>query len=116
LFQAVFYVTIFEFNLNIVISKDKCVTNEKLTYNFEPKDSPVTIGRGDCKITLNYSSLSKKHCTICYNLYYNTWEIHDGFEDKKSTNGTWLLVNSKYEIKEDTFVKIDNNTFKISLV
>jgi len=116
LFQAVLCVTVFEFNLIVVITKDNGLTNEKITYHFDPKDSPVTIGRGDCKIKLNYSSLSKKHCTIYYNIYSNIWEIYDGFENKESTNGTWLLVNSKHEIKEDTLVKIDSRSFKISLV
>lgn len=112
-----------EFHLMVVILKDSSKNksnksvdvnnNDKLTYNFEPADSPVTIGRGDCKIKLSLSSLSKKHCTIVFNNIERCWEIEDGYDRRSSTNGTWLLINSKYEIEDETFVKISNNTFKI---
>ena len=32
--------------------------------------------------------------------------LHDGLKGKPSTNGTWLLLKSKYEISNTTYFKI----------
>jgi hypothetical protein len=109
----------------VIYSKEKEISNSSLSnfsnyisnrnvYYFKPKDSPITIGRYKCTITLDYSSLSKKQCSIVYNPEEMCWEIFDGFEEKPSTNGTWLTLNSKYDINDTTFVKIGNNVIKIN--
>lgn len=106
--------------LKIVIYPSCEHTNEKQIYFFESNshiDSPITIGRSKCSINLNFSFLSKKHCSIKYNKDINHWEIFDGADGKSSTNGTWLMINSKYEIQyESTIVKIGNNIIKISFI
>jgi predicted component of type VI protein secretion system len=63
---------------------------------------------------LEYSSLSKRHCVLEY--IENNWIIKDGYNGKNSTNGTWLWLNSKYELNEDTLVRVGSNVFKISIV
>lgn len=98
-------------NTNNQISKDN-----RTVYYFKSSDSPILIGRSKCTITLDYSFLSKKHCSIVFNKDENCWEISDGFSNRPSLNGTWLMVNSKYEINDRTFVKIGNNILKVNIV
>ena len=112
--QVVFSVNVIESSLNISIVKN-LKSDDKLTFSFEPKDSPISIGRGDCTIKLAHPSLSKLHCSIIFNKSSKCWEIRDGYGDRNSTNGTWLMINSKHEIDDETFVKIGNNTFRISV-
>lgn len=90
-------------------------SNNKI-YQFNPRDSPVTIGRNNCTINLNYSFLSKRHCVLSYNEHNKSWEIYDGYKGRPSTNGTWLTVNSKYEINHDIDLKIGNNIVRINMV
>jgi len=110
-------------NLKLVILKSSSKENSKMdkssdpiAYTLRPQDSPITIGRGNCLIKLNHSFLSKLHCTIVFNQSDKFWEISDGHQGRSSTNGTWVMMNSKYEISDETIVKISNNTFKISLI
>jgi len=91
-------------------------TNSNKIFYFKPADSPVTIGRSKCSISLDFSFLSKRHCQIVYNKIEGVWEIGDGYNGKSSTNGTWLLLNSKFEISDTTHVKIGSNVIKIGLI
>ena len=59
--------------------------------------------------------LSKKHTTLEYDNLQNNWIVRDGFERNFSLNGTWLLLNSRYELKEENFLKIGNNVIKIEM-
>jgi hypothetical protein len=96
---------------------DNDLTKAPQTFEFKPKDSPVTIGRHKCSVSLDYSVLSKKHCVINFDPEEKSWKIIDGYAGRASTNGTWLLINSKFEIREETtFFKVRDNIFKISLV
>jgi pSer/pThr/pTyr-binding forkhead associated (FHA) protein len=88
----------------------------KTNYNFSIKDSPIKLGRGKtCQVIIDSNFLSKKHSTVEYNKNSNLWEISDGNNSKRSLNGTWLLLDTKYEIIEDTFLKIGNNVIKIHI-
>jgi len=72
------------------------------------------LGRGkSCKIKIDSNFLSKHHTTIEYNNNSKFWEIKDGFESKSSLNGTWLLLDSKFELIDETFIKIGNHTIKL---
>lgn len=88
----------------------------KQKFDFTIKDSSIIIGRGKkSSVKIEASILSKQHCTINYNTDYKTWEIKDGFANKPSLNGTWLLLNSKYKLVEDSFIKIGNNVINITM-
>jgi hypothetical protein len=86
-------------------------------YLFQKDKSPVTIGRKQtCSIPIESTLLSKIHCSVIFNTTTNCWEIMDGSEGKPSTNGTWIWVNSKYELNEEvTLVKIRSSVIKIKL-
>lgn len=82
---------------------------------FDTTDSPITIGRNTTNtISLDDSFLSKNQCAFIYDKVYCVWKIIDGTESKRSTHGTWLLIDSKYEITGTTLVKISNSVFKIN--
>jgi hypothetical protein len=50
-----------------------------------------------------------------YDDYHNNWIIRDGFDRNFSLNGTWLLLNSRYLLKEENYLKIGNNVVKIDM-
>ena len=104
------------FKNNQISRTSTCDSTDKKVYLFNSEDSPITLGRQNCTINLNYSFLSKKNCTIQYNVEKNEWEILDGNEGKPSTNGTWLTVKSKYELNYDTEFKIGMNIIRINMV
>jgi hypothetical protein len=85
-------------------------------YIFNSEDSPITIGRQNCTVNLDFSFLSKRNCTILYNAEKKAWEIFDGNGGSPSTNGTWLTVKSKFEITNETDFKIGNNIMRIKMV
>ena len=76
----------------------------------------ITIGRNKlCSVQIISSILSKINTVIRYN--EDHWEIKDGHGGKGSTNGTWMLCDSRYELlnsREEDIIKIDNNIIKIS--
>jgi hypothetical protein len=56
------------------------------------------------------------HCNISYDYEKKTYTIKDGFNNKYSTNGTWLVVNDKIKIinnNYDEFIKIGKKILKI---
>lgn len=90
---------------------------QRIVYNFGKKDSPIVLGRGKSSaVRIESTFLSKKHTTIEYNKNLKLWQIRDGNEDKPSLNGTWLLLDTKYELKEECFIKIGTNVIKLSFV
>jgi hypothetical protein len=88
---------------------------EKNNCIFTPEDSPVIIGRTKSSLNIDSNSISKKHNTIEFNTEEKVWELSDGYDGKKSTNGTWLWISSKIEINQDTCIKMGPNIFMIKL-
>lgn len=88
---------------------------------FTTKDSPITIGRENCSITIDNKSISRTHSTLFYNKFNNKWYIVDGNgKDKMSTHGTWLIVDHKTKfqllnIEERYEVKICDKYFYIEM-
>jgi len=86
--------------------------NEK--YEFSIKDTPVTIGRIKCSVRINSTICSKKQATLEHN--EGNWYIYDGHGTKKSTNGTWLLLDRKFQLETDCYLKLGSNVFSINIV
>ena len=88
---------------------------------FTTKDSPITIGRENCSITIDNKNISRTHSTLFYNKFNNKWYIVDGNgKDKMSTHGTWLIVDHKTKfqllnIEERYEVKICDKYFYIEM-
>lgn len=90
------------------------IGENKINYNFTVGDSPIIFGRGkSCKVKIDSNFLSKKHTTVEFNKYSKIWEIRDGYDQNWSLNGTWLWLNTKYEINETIYLKIGTNIIKI---
>ncbi len=89
---------------------------EKVAYVFRKEESPVTIGRkSSCGIRIDSTLLSKEHCHLNYT-NENKWELKDGYNDRSSTNGTWLLIKKEFEITEETtYFKIGQDIIKATL-
>lgn len=101
-------------------------TLEKFSFSSDPNlvsdillpvdhNNQITIGRSKCSITVDENSLSKKHCTLYFCNERFCWIIKDGYDNKNSTNGTWLWVKHKLEINETTYIKITNSVIKIDI-
>ena len=85
--------------------------NEDKTFNFQKKDSPITIGRANCSINLNYSFISKKHSLIEFSEQYNKFY----YKDLMSTNGSVLILkeDDTLKIKGDMKFKLNDINFHI---
>ena len=86
--------------------------------SFNPKHSPVVIGRSpDCDVIIDDSMLSRFHCTIEFKQDKNKWFIVDGIYDKdkkgikKSTNGSWKYVFEDTKITDKMCFKANHNLF-----
>lgn len=87
---------------------------QKTNYSFSTQESPIILGRGkSCRVKIDSNFLSKKHTTVQYNKKTKNWEIQDGYEKHPSLNGTWLWLNTKYELKETTYIKVGNNIIRL---
>ena len=117
--DKVFHVEPGKNTIKIVIHNDlkKNKKGEKYTeYQFNSSAGEISIGRSEiCNIKLDETILSKVHCIFNYNEKKQTWMISDGNGERKSTNGTWLFCNSKYELTDKyTFAKIGKSVIEIS--
>ena len=85
--------------------------NEDKTFNSKKKDSPITIGRANCSINLNYSFISKKHSLIEFSEQYNKFY----YKDLMSTNGSVLILkeDDTLKIKGDMKFKLNDINFHI---
>ena len=84
--------------------------DEKLQkYTFEEKEAPIKIGRYNCTINIPKSSISNLHSIIDFsdNQFF--------YRDKKSTNGSILLVKEDdiLKIKGEMNFKLEDIPFKI---
>lgn len=43
------------------------------------------------------------------------WVIRDGFQDKESTNGTWLYLNEDCEVKTGMVFKSNQSFFEAKI-
>ena len=93
-----------------IINIEVEIENEKpKKYSYEQKDVPIKIGRDNCQINIQKPSISKVHSIINFSndrFYY---------KDKKSTNGSTLLLKEDdfIEIKGEMNFKLEDIPFKI---
>ena len=66
----------------------------------------------DCQIRFEDTSLSRYHCALHYE---KSWMIHDGEQEKPSTNGTWLFAEQFFEIFDGMTFKVGETLFRSQL-
>lgn len=55
------------------------------------KKSIILIGRSDsCDVQIKDKLLSRVQGTVTFDEKQNSWVIHDGYKNRKSTNGIWM--------------------------
>ena len=76
------------------------------------KNFMITIGRSQkCDISIGDMMLSKVQCSIEYNTKENLFYLHDGNEEKESTNGTWIYIVNPVQITNDFLFKAEHTLF-----
>jgi len=108
-------------NSTIVDTKD---SNEKFGDNFvlkefqikNNKNNIITIGRSQkCDIIIEDMMLSKVQCYIKYNSLNETFYLIDGYEEKESTNGTWVFIQTPIKITNNFLFKAEHTLFITTL-
>jgi hypothetical protein len=94
--------------INIEIEEEDTSNN---SFSFTENDTPITIGRGNCKINIQKPSISKNHGVIEFSKECNMFY----YKDCGSTNGSILLIkeNDSLKIKGEMNFKLENIPFKI---
>jgi predicted component of type VI protein secretion system len=68
-------------------------------FYFKPDNEVIKIGRSNnCDVAIEDAVLSKFQSSIKFNPEKECWVLEDGFNDKRSLNGTWLYLNDDYDI------------------
>lgn len=86
--------------------------------NEETKTKVFTKGHGKCirigrnrenEIVLENYAFSRIHTSFFFSKIDDSWFVQDGFEDKPSTNGTWLYLDWNWPIDNVTYFRIGTN-------
>ena len=85
--------------------------NGEQNFSFSEKNSPISIGRVNSSINLNYSFISKKHAIIEFSEENKKFF----FKDLNSTNGSILILkeDDSLKIKGDMKFKLNDINFHI---
>ena len=76
----------------------------------------IKIGRSkECDIILKGLAYSRIQTCLYYNEDENIWYIIDGFDGKKSMNGTWLFINFPLEINYDIKLRVGKNMLELNV-
>lgn len=99
--------------IKIKIKEHFGMTNEHI-FIYNRNNMPITIGRVNCTIIINNSSVSKLHATISYDEKKEEYYIIDN----NSTNGTQLILNDEksIDLNDKMMFYIGEKNFTIELV
>jgi hypothetical protein len=81
------------------------------THLFPETQTPISIGRTNCLLNINHSSVSKQHAIIEFSEGSKTFY----YKDLKSTNGTILIMkeDDSIKIKGEMKFKVEDVPFKL---
>jgi len=89
---------------------------ETKTKVFVKENKVVRIGRNkDNEIYLNNLAFSRVHTSLIYDEIEQAWGLQDGFDNKTSTNGTWIYLDFPWEINQNASFRFGNSLFLINL-
>lgn len=99
-----------------IIKYDKDPSNNKLFKFNSTTKSNITIGRSsDNDIIIKNSFISKYHIRIIFDNDACKWALIDGCSSKPSSQGSWVILNSKIQIDNNTEIKFNNHVLKFIL-
>jgi len=97
-----------------VFSVSKSEAPDLYCCQFENQE--IIIGRSpNCDIRVDDELLSKMQATILFDEQIHAWVLVDGYEGKKSTNGTWLYLNEEIPVKSGMLFKSNQTFFQASI-
>ena len=74
----------------------------------------VKIGRNkDNQVSLEGYAFSRIHTSFYYEEEVNEWYIRDGYDNKNSTNGTWIYLDWEWKVEDQVSFRIGANFLKI---
>lgn len=81
-------------------------------FYFKPDTEVIKIGRStNCEVIIEDAVLSKFQSHIFFDSEKECWLLQDGFNGKKSLNGTWLYLNEDFEMYEGMTFKANQTLF-----
>lgn len=82
---------------------------------FKDEGQEIIIGRTpNCDIRIDDKLLSKSQAHIKCN--DGMWTLNDGYNNKPSTNGTWLYLNEDFEMFDGMVFKANQTIFEVKLL
>jgi hypothetical protein len=86
-------------------------------FYFKPDTDVIKIGRSNnCDVVIEDAVLSKFQAHIYFNHEKECWCLEDGFNSKKSLNGTWLYLNDDFEIYDGMTFKANQTLFQANIL
>ena len=83
-------------------------------YNQDYTGKKIVVGRTpDCDIRINDKLLSKNQAHIVFSPDHTSWWLIDGYNNKASTNGTWLYLNEDFEMHNGMVFKANQTIFNV---
>jgi len=111
---------IFKIKVNKMNKKEVVIEygkNENLTqveFNCEKKKEFFIGRKQDSDIELRENEISREQAMIYYE--NDNWYIKDGGKEKPSGSGTWLFLDKRYEINNDTIFMVGSSTMLLEYI
>ena len=97
----------------------KVFMGDTVNYSYvfnQSQTSIIYIGKNEsCDIVINDDLVDDFHCCIEYN-HNIGWVISDGYNDKKSENGTWICLSEETKICEGMIIQSNQNIYQCHII
>ena len=97
----------------------KVFRGELVNYSYvfnQAQINKILIGKDEkCNIVLNDDLLEDVHCVIEFK-NKKGWTISDGYDNKKTENGTWICLSEETKIFEGMLIQSNQNIYKCHLI
>ena len=91
------------------------LANYSYAFNQSQIDRIYIGSSEECDIVLNDNLLDLFHCSIEYKKEIG-WVINDGYNHKKSENGTWICLTEETKITEGMIIQSNQNIYQCHIV
>ena len=91
------------------------LTNYSYVFNQSQIDKIYIGNNEECNIVLNDNLSDDFHCSIEYKKEIG-WVINDGYNNKKSENGTWICLSEETKITEGMVIQSNQNIYQCHII